>query len=120
MADDDLELQRVVAEAVEQLGIEVRRASSGAELMEQLAETSFDVVITDVAMPWMTGLQAMHAARTAGLTTPTVVMTGLEDPRIIEQAASLDTAVAFLKKPFDLSELEAAVRGVLDGRLLPR
>jgi two-component system OmpR family response regulator len=117
VADDDLEMQRVVAEAIEQLGVDVSRASSGAELIEQLAEASFDVVVTDVAMPWMTGLQAMHAARTAGLTTPTVVMTGLDDPRIVDQAASLDTAIAFLKKPFSLGELETAVRVVLDDRL---
>ena len=59
VADDDAELLEVVADTLIRLGADVIRASTGAELIERLAEYGpFDLIITDVAMPWMTGLQA--------------------------------------------------------------
>ena len=78
VADDDPELLDVVDENLTRRGADVTRATNGAELFENLAEKGpFDLIVTDVAMPWMTGVQAMHAARTAGLGTPIVVMTAL-------------------------------------------
>ncbi|HVK85986.1 MAG TPA: hypothetical protein VM513_17820, partial [Kofleriaceae bacterium] len=46
-------------------------------------------IVTDISMPWMTGLQVMHSARAAGLRVPIIVMTALRDPTIPEQVASL-------------------------------
>jgi FixJ family two-component response regulator len=75
------------------------------------------VVITDVAMPWMTGLQVMHSARTAGLTTPVVVMTALRDSKVADTAAALGKHAAFLQKPFGIEDLYAALCSVLADRI---
>lgn len=114
VADDDPALLGAVARALTLWGAEVSTAVSGADLIAQLADHGpFDLVVTDISMPWMSGVQAMHAARYAGLATPVVVMTGLRDERIDAQVASLGRRVVLLRKPFELDALEAAVASLL-------
>ena len=117
VADDDPQLLDAVAEALTTMGADVRRATSGAELIDQLAHAGpFDLVITDVGMPWMSGLQAMHAIRTAGLGTPLIVMTALPDERIPSQVRALGDNAVLLRKPFDLRQLIAAASPLLARR----
>ena len=114
VADDDPELLEVVADSLVRLGADVIRARTGAELIEQLAEHGpFDLVVTDIAMPWMTGLQAMHAARMVGLSTSVIVMTALRDPAIQARVKALGSNTALLEKPFDLDALESLAQKLL-------
>jgi CheY-like chemotaxis protein len=114
VADDDREMLEMVSRVLGRLGLEVITASSGAELLENVAEQGpFDLVVTDVAMPWMSGLQVMHSARTAGMRCPVVVITALRDPRTADQVETLGAEVRRLNKPFSVGELEEAVRASL-------
>lgn len=109
VADDDPLLLATVGEALAHLGAQVTRAASGAELIDQLAnEGPFDLVVTDVSMPWMSGMQAIHAARTAGLGTSVIIMTALADNRIPSQVRALGENTLLLRKPFSFAELVAA------------
>jgi DNA-binding response OmpR family regulator len=117
VADDDRLLLDSVAAALADLGADVVGASNGAELIDQLASRGpFDLVITDVGMPWMSGLTAMRAARTAGLDLSVIVMTGLPDRQIPAQVRSLGPDVVLLRKPFDVSELDAVASRLLGRR----
>jgi two-component system response regulator MprA len=121
VADDDPELLAAVADALARLGFDVVRATSGSELIEQLAEEGpFDLVVTDVSMPWMNGLQAMHSARTAGLGTSVIVMTALLDSRIPLQVQALGPHAALLRKPFAVSELATLAAALLSDAQEPR
>jgi CheY-like chemotaxis protein len=114
VADDDPQLLDAVSDAFTQLDANVVRASSGADLIEQLATAGpFDLVVTDISMPWMSGLQAMRSTRAAGLATSVIVMTALTDPRIPAQVKSLGANAILLRKPFELSELESAASMLL-------
>lgn len=114
VADDDPELLDVVVAALEQWGADVTRADSGAQLIERLAhEGPFDLIVTDISMPWMSGMQAMYSARTAGLATPVVVMTALKEERIPAQVTGLGQNAVLLRKPFELAELERVVSSLL-------
>lgn len=114
VADDDPGFLASVSEALAGLGAEVVLAESGAELVEQLADQGpFALVITDVAMPWMSGLQAMHSARAIGLGVPIIVMTALTDERIAAQVQVLGVNAILLRKPFELEDLESAVERLL-------
>jgi DNA-binding response OmpR family regulator len=118
VADDDPELLDTVAEALTLLDAEVIQASSGAQLIEELADNGpFDLVVTDIAMPFMNGVRAMRAARTAGLGPSLVVMTALRDNTIPAQVRALGGTL--LRKPFKLSELEALVGKLLALRRIP-
>jgi two-component system KDP operon response regulator KdpE len=114
VADDDPQLLEAVSEALTRLDADVVRASSGADLIDQLATAGpFDLVVTDISMPWMSGLQAMRLTRAAGLATSVIVMTGLSDPRITAQVKSLGANAVLLRKPFTLDDLEAAASRLL-------
>jgi two-component system response regulator QseB len=114
VADDDSQLLGAVCDALTRLDANVVRASSGADLIEQLATAGpFDLVVTDISMPWMNGLQAMRSTRAAGLATSVIVMTALTDPRIPAQVKSLGANAVLLRKPFQLDDLEAAASRLL-------
>ena len=111
VADDDAEMLTLVARELQQFGADIVAVTSGGDLLEKVANDGpFDVIVTDISMPWMTGLQAMHSARTAGLPVPIVVMTALRDPTLPQQVASLGARAELLHKPFSIDELYAALR----------
>jgi two-component system response regulator MprA len=122
VADDDPQLLAAVGDALARHGGNVTRADDGAALIDRLAvEGPFDLVVTDVSMPWMSGLRAMRATRTAGLGTSVIVMTALEDDRIPSQVRALGGNAVFLRKPLDLTQLIAAATSLLAraGRRVP-
>jgi CheY-like chemotaxis protein len=111
VADDDGDMLAMVCKALRQFGADVVGVTSGGDLLEKLAEDArFDVIVTDISMPWMTGMQVMHSARTAGLPIPVIVITALRDPTLPEQVTSLGARAELLHKPFSIDELYAALR----------
>jgi CheY-like chemotaxis protein len=119
VADDDPELLQLVVNVLLLRGFDVVSATTGGELLEGIAEQGpFHLVVTDVAMPWMTGLQVMHSARSAGLSCPVIVMTAMRDQRVAAQVAALGVEVQLLYKPFSIEDLDSAVRRAL-GHELP-
>jgi CheY-like chemotaxis protein len=116
VADDDPDVLQDVSCAFEIMGHQVTRATSGNELITRLGEDEpFDLIVTDISMPWMSGLQAMHSTRYAGLQTPVIVMTALRDAEIPERVQALGRNALLLRKPFGLVELETAVDVLIPG-----
>lgn len=110
VADDDEDLLLTVTAALEACGLEVMKAENGVQLVEHLIKDGpFDLVVTDLTMPWMTGVTAMDSARHAGLEMPVIVMTAHRNPEIPEQVRSLGGRTTLLHKPFALDALRAAV-----------
>jgi len=116
VADDDREMLEMVSRVLDQLGLEVVTACSGSDLLEKVAEQGpFDLVVTDVSMPWMSGLQVMHSARTAGMRCPVIVITALRNHRTADQVETLGAEVRRLDKPFSVGALEETVRALVRG-----
>lgn len=110
VADDDPEMLELVSSAVMRFGAEVSRAATGHELLTKIAEDEgYDFIVTDISMPWMSGLQVMHSARAAGLPVPVIVMTALRDPKVFDQVQALGDQATLLLKPFSLDDLRAAL-----------
>ena len=118
VADDDVLLLDSVCEVFTRLGANVARALNGGDLIDQLATVGpFDLIITDISMPWMSGLQAIRSTRAAGLATSAIVMTALSDTQIPAQVKSSGAKTVLLRKPFKLSELEATASALSGGHL---
>ena len=114
VAEDDTQLLDFVCEVLTLLGAVVVRALNGGDLIEQLATAGpFDLIITDISMPWMSGLQTIRSTRAAGLATSVIVMTALSDPGIPAQVKSLGANAVLLRKPFTVSELEATASALV-------
>ncbi len=100
-------------------GYAVRTAASGADALATLARSPADLVILDVLMPMMNGLDACRELRRKGHATPVLVLTARAsvDDRVAGLEAGADD---YLVKPFALRELLARVRALLRRSQPPR
>ena len=116
VADDDLDMLAAVSDALGSLGFDVLSVDSGAGLIDYLAtDGPFDLIVTDISMPWMDSLKTLRSIRTAGVTTPVIVITALTDAQIPSRVQALGANAILLRKPFDFDELAAAARRMTTG-----
>jgi CheY-like chemotaxis protein len=91
----------------------IYKATSGAELVALLAEHGpFDLIVTDIDMPWMDGIAAIKAARGSEIQSPVLVISGLSRPDLPAEIEHLGNA-KFLRKPILVSALREAVDELL-------
>jgi CheY-like chemotaxis protein len=110
IAEDDDDTRQALVDLVADLGVEIAEASSGGDLVMLLTDDRpSDLLITDVRMPWTTGLQVALSARNSGMDLPIIVMTAYPDDEIRTQISQLDSTV-LLTKPFQPDELICLVR----------
>ena len=112
IADDDVEIRRWLRVVLRPLNADVVEVGSGAELLLALAESPFDVVISDVWMPPPDGIQAAAAARTAGISTPFIVITSCTNARVRSDAERIP-GTTLLYKPLDHDEVRHRVAELL-------
>lgn len=112
--DDETEVLRNVGEMLEMEGYEVSIAVNGREGISQAAANSPDLVICDIAMPYLDGFEVVHALRNSPLNpnVPVIMITGLRDQRIIDQIRVIG-ANAALTKPFTRSEILTVIASVM-------
>jgi two-component system KDP operon response regulator KdpE len=111
VVDDEAGLRRVVRDALEQAGHEVETAVDGDEGLALSAERSFDLIVTDLAMPRRDGLELVRAVRQSS-SIPILVLTVRGEER--EKVKLLDAgADDYMTKPFGVAELLARARALL-------
>src|SRR3954452_10641131 len=94
----------------------VGETTSGAQVLPLVRQTSPDVVLLDLRMPGMDGLRALEALRQRHPNVKTVVLSGSEEPDVIE-AAFQRGAAAFILKRIDPADLASVIRQALDGNV---
>jgi CheY-like chemotaxis protein len=110
VADDDAEMLDLVASALRQDGLIVAEATDGRELVRLVdAGPLPDIVITDVHMPGMSGLDALSHIHKCHPEIPVVLMSSFATARVCEQAQVNGPAAAVLSKPFELARLRDVV-----------
>jgi two-component system cell cycle response regulator CtrA len=118
IADDDPDSLELLRLALENPMTEIHEATNGVELVQLLIENDpFDLVVTDVLMPWMEGLQVLRSARVAEVMTPVLVISGLTRPDLRATVDRLGNA-ALLPKPFGIGDLRAAISDLMSRQLL--
>lgn len=110
--EDDHELLNALRRTLEIHGYEVLMASDGRKGLEQMAVYTPDVVLTDIFMPGMEGLETIRILATNYPDVPVVVMTGSLDPLFIELSIRFG-ALHGLNKPFSRDELLMAIEKAL-------
>jgi len=113
LAEDDEDLREVMRCQLEEDGMSVREADSGLDLLDLLTRGErFDLVVTDIRMPWMSGLHVATAVRRKGFDVPFIIMTAFADDELRRTVYEMKNAV-FLEKPFELSLFALAVHDAL-------
>jgi two-component system response regulator MprA len=112
VVDDEPAVQTALSRALTLERYEVAQARDGREALERLSATPYEVVILDVSMPHVDGLEVCRRLREGGDRTPVLMLTAREG--VDDRVAGLDAgADDYLVKPFALRELLARVRALL-------
>jgi DNA-binding NtrC family response regulator len=112
VVDDDDVIRETLLELLEG-NYQCQEASTAEEALRKLQAQSFDVVLTDISMPGLSGSELLQRTRELYPDTPVIIMSGLSDQ---EQAHSLINRGAFdyLLKPFRLEVVEESVKRAIE------
>ena len=117
VVDDDRAVRDSLRRSLEFNGYDVQLASDGAEALAGIGALNPDVVVIDVMMPRLDGIETTRALRAAGNDVPILVLTARD--AVGDRVAGLDAgADDYLTKPFALEELLARLRALLR-RIVP-
>ena len=119
VVDDDRELADMLAEYLEKLGYEAKAAYGGREGLDCFKDGDFQMVIVDLKMPDMDGMELMEAVKSIDRKVMVLVITGYGT---IDSAVGAIKAGAydFISKPFDLESLEVIINRALERHKLFR
>ena len=110
LVEDEALAALVVSDALADLGHAVVHAADGETALALAATELFDVLVTDLAMPRLSGLQLIPLLRSQWPELPVIMMTGWLSPDGARLLAAADAArTALLLKPFDLTRLTEAL-----------
>ena len=113
IAEDEPGARKLYEKAFRQEGYEVVMAESGLQMLAELAESSFDLVITDMQLPHMSGLEAIPHIRQKLPTIPIVVVSGHYVDMTNDFHMKGLHINYFFNKPLSLSLLTKTVRKIL-------
>lgn len=122
LAEDDRDLRELLAFCLYRAGYSVTSCGNGLELLEHLEAgaggrgETYDLVLTDVRMPALTGLEVLEAFHGLASRPPFICMTAFGDPATHELAAKLG-ATRTIDKPVDLDHLVAEVAACIKHHL---
>jgi two-component system response regulator MprA len=112
VVDDDPELRAALTRALRLDGYDVTAVSNGLKALEAMPDVEPDVVVLDLMMPYVGGLEVCRRLRAKGDRTPILVLTARDE--VGDRVAGLDAgADDYLVKPFALEELRARLRALL-------
>lgn len=111
LIEDDPAMQASLQRALERRGMRVTCWGEGSRALVRWQASLPDVVLLDLSLPGLDGLEVLAQARAAGLNTPVIILTarGTVGDKVIGLNTGADD---YLPKPFDLDELEARVRAM--------
>ncbi|MBJ6639773.1 response regulator transcription factor [Streptomyces sp. DHE7-1] len=112
LAEDDRAIRHALERALTLEGYEVTAVADGVEALAQAHRTPPDVLVLDVMMPGIDGLQVCRVLRAEGDSTPILMLTALVETA--DRIAGLDAgADDYVVKPFDVEEVFARLRALL-------
>lgn len=118
LVDDEGSIVRLLEEMLKQMGYEIVTASNGAEALTRLKSTPVDLVVTDIVMPRMNGLQLIEEIRQKHPSVKIIAMSGGDmksGPAEYLLSACQQGAVGCLAKPFTINDLSTLVKSLLAG-----
>jgi len=104
IVDDEPNMLRTLADILRDEGFEVTTAASGEEAVELCAGNDYGVVLMDVRMPGIDGMEAFRRIRRSKRSVPVVLMSAYSVDHLLHGAIK-DDVVAFVQKPLDAAKV---------------
>ena len=108
--DDELILKTIEHKLVKE-GYEVILTRNGKDAIDKILETEVDLIITDIMMPFASGIEILSAIKTAGKNIPVIMLSSMGQEDVILNAFDLGAA-DFIVKPFSPNELMLRVKRI--------
>jgi DNA-binding NtrC family response regulator len=119
IVEDDARIRANLVYQVGRLGLDAEAVATAEEAFERLAAVAFDLLLLDVRLPGMSGVELVRRLRSSGRLPPTVIVSG--EASVSEAVEALQLGVHdFIEKPFSPERLERSVRNTLDHAALRR
>lgn len=115
VADDERSMRELLELVFKREGHQVTVVSNGREALEAMQKSSFDLIITDVKMPDVNGIELLRSAREQSPETMVIMMTAFATINSAREAFKLG-ADDFIQKPFDVDEFKLIVRKAIEKR----
>ncbi len=109
IVDDQLGIRRLLYEAFNEEGYEVDLAGSGQEAIEKVKAAPPDLILMDMKMPGMNGIETLHEVRKINDAVAVIMMTAYGELEIIAEAVKFGIK-EYVTKPFDIIELRELVK----------
>src|SRR5690242_8134067 len=117
VVDDEDGIRQALDRFLSRLGYRVLQASSGAEALDKQAAEAPHVMLSDIRMPNMSGVELVPRALAQDADLAVIMLTAIDEPRTAIECLKLG-AYDYLIKPVDLDELEMSLQGALRQRQL--
>lgn len=119
VVDDEQPVRDILYRYLTRQGYHVLTTRNGKEAL-MMGSHGFDVILLDIHMPDMNGLEVLHHLKTKYPNSSVIMLTGVADPEsVIEAAAAKMGATRFLKKPCELVDVERAIEETLAAKRRP-
>ena len=112
VVDDERAIRDLLVQILSAEGHEVTTAADGAEAMELLGRQPFDLVITDLVMPGLNGVDVLRAAKRIDPDCPVIIITGYPSEETVVSLVRLG-ASDYIAKPFNVNAVIVAVARLL-------
>ena len=112
IVDDELSMREFLRILLEKEGYRVLTAAGGSEALTLLANEPVDLMITDIRMPGMDGLELLSRARENDATLPVIMITAFASPEDAVEAMK-NGAFDYITKPFNVDEIKEVIRSAV-------
>ena len=112
LLEDDANLNETVTEFLEEQGYEVVSVYNGDEAQEKLYESKYDLLLFDINVPGINGLELLKESREAGNATPAIYITSMDTVDDLERGFK-SGCDDYIRKPFALKELQIRIDTLL-------
>ena len=115
IVDDEDALRMILHDELQQHGFDTETAEDGVMALEKLKNQFFNVVVLDIRMPNMNGMEVLKTIREQNLADKVIMLTAVDELKVAQESLKLG-ANDFMTKPYDIKNLLTCIDRVLKGK----
>lgn len=113
VVEDEAEVRETLSEIIKESGAEAHLASSGRAALSAIESQSFDLILLDIKLPGVSGIELCKKIREMLIKTPIVIVSGTDTDRNVEMAR-IYGVMQFISKPFNVEQIMKVLKRAQD------
>lgn len=114
LAEDEMMLLKTIEFKLKKDGYEVTAVQNGQDAIDEIGKSAFDLIVTDMMMPFKGGLEVIAEAESSGNKCPVIVLSSVGQEEMVVKALELG-AKDYMTKPFSPNEFSVRINKILAG-----